>query len=401
MKLFSLNDFPIRNKTILVRVDYNVPLKKGKVVDNTKIKASLPTIHYLLQKNCKIILMTHLGRPKRKTISELRTKVLIKEIKKILPKLKITSLSNCIGREVRDKIQQGKRKEIFLLENLRFYKEEQENDSVFAHSLADLADFYVNDAFGVSHRNHASVNAITKFIPSAYGFLLSKEINQLSKVLKPKKPLTWIIGGAKLDKVDLIKNSLKKADNILIGGALAFSFLKAKGYTVGMSRMDNESVRIAKKILKNKNSKKIVLPIDVVVSSTSNSKVKPEVVSVNRIPVDKIGFDIGPKTIKLFGEYLRKSKTIIWNGPLGYFEMKKFQKGTKSIANLLSKLSAVIIIGGGETSEAIHKFKLTKRMTHISTGGGASLEFLTGKKLPAILALEKNYKRFKKKIKVI
>ncbi|MFC1686741.1 phosphoglycerate kinase [Nanoarchaeota archaeon] len=400
MKLFSLNDFPIRNKTILVRVDYNVPLKKGKVIDSTKIKASLPTIHYLLQKNCKIILMTHLGRPKGKTISNLKTKVLIKEIKKILPKLKITSLNSCIGQEVRDKIQQGKGKEIFLLENLRFYKEEKENDSVFAHSLADLADFYINDAFGVSHRKHASVNAITKFIPSAYGFLLSKEINQLSKVLKPKKPLTWIIGGAKLDKVDLIKNSLKKADYIIIGGALAFSFLKAKGYGVGMSKIDSKSVRIAKKILRNRNSKKIVLPIDVIVSSTSSSGVKPEVVPVNRIPINKIGFDIGPKTIKLFSDYLKKSKTIVWNGPLGYFENEKFQKGTKSITNLLSKLSAVTIIGGGETSEAIHKFKLTKRMTHISTGGGASLEFLTGKKLPAIKALEKNYKSFKRKIEV-
>jgi len=396
-KIFYLKDLPLKNKTVLVRVDYNVPLKSGKVIDNSKIKLSLPTINYLLQKKCKIVLATHLGRPEGKIVSKLRVNPLAKELKKLLPHEKITKLNDCLGSEIKKKIEKGKPGEIFLLENLRFYLEEKENDFSFAHSLANLAEIYINNAFGVSHRKHASLDAITKFIPSGAGFLMQKEINQLSKTLKPKKPLTWIIGGVKLDKINLIENALKKADYILIGGALAFSFLKAQGFHVGMSKTDATSIKLAKKILEKKTASKIVLPVDIVIAPHSYSKSKT--IASNMIPTNKIGFDIGPKTVQLFKDHLKKSKTILWNGPLGYFEVKPYDKSTRSIADFISKLPAVKVIGGGETSEMIRSFKLDKKMTHVSTGGGASLEFLSGEKLAGIRALEKNYEFFKKKLK--
>jgi 3-phosphoglycerate kinase len=348
-KLFSLRDLPLKDKTVLVRVDYNIPLKKGKVKDNTKIKASLPTIKYLLRNNCKIILATHLGRPKGKKISALKTNSLARLLKRLLPGKKIVKLNGCVEKGIKKRIEDGKNKEIFLLENLRFYKGEKENSLVFARSLANLADFYVNNAFAVSHRKHASVHAITKFIPSCMGLLMEKEISQLSKILKPKKPLIWILGGIKKDKTSVLKYLLIKADYVLVGSGL-YPFLK------------------------NKKHKKIVLPVDL-----------------------NLKKDIGSETINLYKIYLMKAKTIIWNGPLGKFEERKFAKGSKIIAGFIAKLKAVSIIGGGETSEMINKFGLSKKMTWVSTGGGASLEFLLGKKLQGVKALEKNYKKFKKK----
>jgi len=393
-KIRFLTDLNLKNKKVIVRTDWNVPFNKNKILDDTKIKLSLPTIKYLLQKNCKIIICTHLGRPKGKVNSKLSIASLTKELKKLLPKNKIIKLNNCIGKDIKEKIEKGKSKTIFVLENLRFYKEEMENDYAFAHSLANLADFYINDAFGVSHRKHASVSAITKFISGSIGFLFKEEIKHLNQVIKPKKPLTWIIGGAKLDKIELIEKALKKANHILIGGALAFSFLKAQGFHVGMSKTDTTSIRRAKKILKKRAAKKIVLPIDAVTASHSNTK--STIVSVNQMPTHQIGFDIGPKSVKLFKKYIDASKTIIWNGAVGYFEVKPFDKSTKSLANFLAKHSGVKIIGGGETSEMIRNLKLDKKMTHVSTGGGATLEFITTGKLAAISALQKNYKLFKK-----
>lgn len=351
MKLFSITDLPLKDKTVFVRVDYNVPLKGRRIKDNTKIKASLPTIRYLLQKNCKIILATHLGRPKGKKVSALKTNLLARELKKFLRKEKITKLNGCISKKVKGKIEKGRNKEIFLLENLRFYRGEKENNSAFAGSLAEPADFYINNAFAVSHRKHASVDAITRFIPSAQGFLLRKEINQLNKALKPKKPLVWILGGIKKDKTLALKYLPKKADYVLIGSGL-FPFLR------------------------NKRHRKLVLPVDL------NQE-----------------FDIGPKTIALYKKHLKKAKTIVWNGPLGQFEKKRFAAGSLKTARFISRLKAVTIIGGGETSEMIKKFGLVRKMTWVSTGGGACLEFLIGKKLPGIEALKKNYKKFKKKIK--
>jgi len=400
MKTFSLVDLPLENKTVLVRVDYNVPLKNRRVLDNLKIKSSLSTIKYLLQKNCKIILATHLGRPLGKQVSELRTDPLVKELKKLLPKVKITKFDDCIGKEVRKKIKNANKKQIFLLENLRFYPEEKENDSFFAHSLADLADFYVNNAFAVSHRKDASLDAITHYLPAAVGTLFKKEMHHLSLALKPKHPFIWLIGGAKIDKIDLIKQALEKADRVLIGGALAFSFLKAKGFQVGMSKIDTNSVKLAKKILRKKiNRKKIILPLDVVTAPRSKSK-NISVCSISKIPSDQVGFDIGPKTIRLFSQYIVRAKTIIWNGPLGYFEVKPFHKSTQKIAKIIvSESKALSVIGGGETSAAIHKLKLASKFTHVSTAGGAALTFMTTGSLVGITALEKNYKKFKKKFR--
>ena len=396
---FNLRIFPLLNKTIFLRVDFNVPLKNNIISNNQKIKSSLETIKYLLKNNSKIILATHLGRPEGKIVPELSTKILLPELKKLLPKEKIIHLNDCFGKEIKEVITAAPQKTIFLLENLRFYKEEEKNDTLFAHSLAQLADIYINDAFAASHRSHASIEKITHFLPSLPGFSLEKEITELNKALTPKRPLIWIIGGAKLDKIDLLTQALEKADYILIGGALAFAFLKAKGIPVGSSKTDANSINQAKKILKKTVSKKIILPIDFVIAHSFSQTAKPTIVKYNEMQTDQIGLDLGPETIKIFKQYLRKAHTIVWNGPLGYFEWANYATATKEIGRFLGKLTATTICGGGETTEAMYKFHLEHELTHLSTGGGASLEFLSGKKLPGIIALEKNYKQYKNKIK--
>ncbi|MBU0470786.1 MAG: phosphoglycerate kinase [Nanoarchaeota archaeon] len=392
-QLTSFN-LPIEKKRILLRVDYNVPLKRNKITDNRKIRTSLPTIKYLLNKNCKIIIATHLGRPNGKVVPSLRTTLLGKELEKLLPGKKVRKFDDCIGKEIKEEIEAAKPKSIFLLENLRFYKEEEENDIAFAHSLANLTDIYVNDAFAVSHRKHASVEAITNFLPSIAGMQLGKELIQLSKAIKPKRPSVWIMGGAKLNKIDLIKQALKKADYILIGGALAFSFLKARGISVGMSKVDSASTKIAAELVK-KHRKRIILPLDFVVAEKFSSRAKTKTVKYNQIKTNQIALDLGAETIDLFKKYLEKANTVVWNGPLGYFGWAKFAQSTKEIGRYLGKIKAVSICGGGETAEAITKFHLEHNLTHLSTGGGAALEFLSGKKLPGIEALEKNRRKFK------
>jgi 3-phosphoglycerate kinase len=391
MKTFSLEKFPLEKKTVLVRVDYNVPLEKNKILDNTKIKDSLPLIKFLLKKQCKIVLMSHLGRPQGKTVQKLRLTPVIKELKKLLPKKSIIKLDDCIGKDIKRKIKQGKKKQIFVLDNLRFYKQEKENDPAFAHSLADLGDVYINDAFAVCHRKHASVDAITKFLPSLPGIQLSKEIFYLSKALQSKSPAVWIMGGSKLDKIDLIKQALKKADKILIGGALAFSFLRAKGVQVGLSKVDAPSIRRAKELLKLKLAKKIILPIDFLVAEKFSAQAKEKAVKYNEIKSGEIALDLGPQTINFFKGYLNKAKTVVWNGPLGYYEWVKYANSTKKISRILGKVNALKVCGGGETSLAIHKFHLTHNFSHVSTAGGASLTFLSGKKMPGLDALIKNY----------
>jgi len=398
MKYFSLKELPLRNKTIFLRVDYNVPFSKGKVLDNTKIKASLPTIKYLLENNCKIILATHFGRPEGFS-AEFSVKPIVQELQKLLPWEKIVKLNDCIGKEISEIIQTEKPQTIFLLENLRFYQEEEQNDSFFAHSLANLADFYVNDAFGVAHRKHASVCAITEFLPSASGFLLENEIKSLTSGLKPQKPSIWIMGGAKLDKIILLELALKKYDYTLIGGALAFAFLKAKGIPVGASKTDTASVEVARKILKNKFARKIILPLDFIAAESFSPRAKTAQVEYYQLNPKQIGLDLGPKSIALFQKYLATAKTVVWNGPLGYVEWAKFAVSTKEIARFLGKIeNAVTIAGGGETAEVLTKFHLHHNLTHVSTGGGAALEFLAEKKLPALYALEKSYDLFKKKV---
>ncbi|MDO8510800.1 MAG: phosphoglycerate kinase [Nanoarchaeota archaeon] len=398
MKRFLLTELPIKNKTIFLRVDFNVPFYENKITDNTKIKASLPTIKYLLQNDCKIVLATHFGRPKGFS-KEFSVAPLAKELQRLLPSKKVLRLDDCIGKKVIETIKNGKPQTIFMLENLRFYPEEEKNDSFFAHSLASQADVYVNDAFGVAHRKHASVCAITEFLPSAPGLLLETEIRSLSQALNPERPSVWIMGGAKLDKIALLEKALQKYDQVLIGGALAFAFLKAKGIPVGASKTDAASTEVARNILKSKYSHKIVLPVDFAVAEFFSPRAKVSIVDYNHIESHQVGLDLGPKTVNLFRKYLSSAKTVVWNGPLGYIEWTKFAVSTKEIGRFLGKLEhAVTIAGGGETAEALIKYHLHHNLTHVSTGGGAALEFLAGKELPALECLEKNYKKFRKRI---
>jgi 3-phosphoglycerate kinase len=412
-RMFSLEELPIKNKTVLLRCDYNVSIENKKIKDTTKLKSSLSTINYLLKQHCTIIIASHLGRPKGKVVPSLRMNPIANALQKMLPKVTIKKLDDCIGKKVNEKIKkivvkntklnQNKKRTtqkqtIILLENVRFYSEELENDYAFAHSLANLAQFFINDAFGAIHRNHASISAITKFLPAAPGFLVQTEILNLHHILRPKKPAIWIIGGAKLDKIDLFESALEKADNILVGGALCFSFLKAKGIGVGHSKIDNNTIKIAKKILKHKNAKKIVLPIDFVTAKTMSTIAKRKTKAYNDISPDEIALDLGPKTSNLFDHYIQKANTILWNGPLGYIELTPYQKGTKKLIASIVKSKAISITGGGETLEIINKYKASKKFTHISTGGGATVSFVAGNILAGIKALKNNYTQFKKSI---
>jgi 3-phosphoglycerate kinase len=392
--LFTLKDFDFNNKTVLLRVDFNVPIKEGKILDDNRIKAVLPTIDYLLKNNAKIVLMSHLGRPDGNVAEELRLDKVGKMLSRLIKK-NILTLKDCIGTDIKNSISAMEQGDIILLENLRFHNEEEKDDEKFAKQLADLGDLYINDAFGVSHRANSSVHSITKFLPSCAGFLMQKEIDMLSKITEsPEKPFVAILGGAKVsDKIGVINSLLTKVDKLLIGGAMMFTFLNAQGLETGKSKVEDSKLDIAKKLLANP---KIILPIDVVAAGEASEKAESKTFLVQEIPKDMIGLDIGPDTVKYFGTIIKNSKTVFWNGPLGMFEIKKFSKGTDEIAKIISQTKATSVVGGGETAAAVDKFK--SKITHISTGGGASLEFVEGKKLPGIKALEENYRKFKNKV---
>jgi phosphoglycerate kinase len=394
---FSLKDFDFRNKTALVRVDFNVPIKNGKILDDKRIKAAIPTLKYLIKKRAKIVLMSHLGRPDGKFSEELILAPIGKRLEKLLGS-KVMILKDCVGSVAESGIKKLKPGEIALLENLRFYKEEEADDYAFGKRLAKLGDLYVNDAFGVSHRANSSVHSITKFLPCCAGFLLQKEIDMLSKITQNlDKPFVAILGGAKVsDKIGVINSLLTKVDRLLIGGAMMFTFIKAQGLEIGKSKVEDDKLDVARKLLANP---KIVLPVDVAIANEASEKAKSKTVLVQNIPKDMIGLDIGPDTVKYFGTIIKNSKTVFWNGPLGMFEIKKFSKGTNEIAKIISQTKAISVVGGGETAAAVARY--SKKITYISTGGGASLEFVEGKKLPGIKALEDNYKKFKNKIKNI
>jgi len=371
-RYFTITDLSVDNKYVIVRVDYNI-VKGGKVIDNTRIKATLETINHLLKNNAMIILMSHLGRPKGFD-PKISLKPVIPELKKLIKKENgVYFLSDCVGTDTENFIDRMIPGEIVLLENLRFYKEEKDNDPVFAQSLANLADYYVNDAFGACHRAHASVDAVTNYLPSASGFLVEKEIKALSTILKPKKPFIAVLGGAKIsDKIETIEALAAKSIKVIIGGAMANAFLKAKGLSIGTSKTD--AVEIAEKILKRYHEK-IVLPVDVVIANKFDKDAKTKTVSVNRVPKEWMILDIGPETIELFKKELKEAKTIFWNGPLGVFEFPKFSKGTEQIAMFIANKKAIKVVGGGDTGEVIAKLKLHKKFTHVSAGGGAALEF--------------------------
>ena len=390
MAKLTVTDLQLKGKTVLMRADFNVPQDTNlNITDDTRIRATLPTIKYILEKGVtKLILMSHLGRPDGKIVAKYSLKPIAVKLQELLGQ-PVLFLNDCVGANIKNDIAAAKER-IVLLENLRFHAEEEANDAGFAKQLASLADIFVNDAFGTAHRAHASTEGVTHYLKSAAGFLLEKEIEYLgSAVANPERPFVVILGGAKVsDKIGVIENLLPKCDAIIIGGGMAYTFLKAQGKAIGNSKLEKDKLDLAKSILdKAKQLKKdILLPIDNLIVETIDAGAKTELVGEN-IPDGKIAVDIGPKTIAFFEEKLKTAKTIVWNGPLGIFEMDPFSKGTQEIAKFISGLKAVSIIGGGDTAAAVAKFNLEDKMTHISTGGGASLEFLEGKILPGIAAL--------------
>ncbi|MBU1124754.1 MAG: phosphoglycerate kinase [Candidatus Omnitrophica bacterium] len=390
MAKLTLKDIQIKDKVVLVRADFNVPQDANRAItDDTRIKATLPTIKYLLQNGAKrVILMSHLGRPDGKAVEKYSLKPVAVRLGELVGE-PVAFIVECVGEVAVAGIAQAKER-LVLLENLRFHAEEEANDATFAKQLARLADIYVNDAFGTAHRAHASTEGVAHYLTSAAGFLLEKEIQYLGGAVQdPQSPFIVILGGAKVsDKIGIIENLLPKCDTILVGGGMAYTFLKACGRTIGNSKLEKDKVDLAKSLMEKAKSlrKEIVLPIDHVVVEIIETGAKAEVVGDN-IPEGKIAVDIGPKTIALFKEKLKDAKTVVWNGPVGIFETEAFSKGTLALAEYIAQMQCTSIIGGGDTAAAVAKFKLEAKMSHISTGGGASLEFLEGKILPGVAAL--------------
>lgn len=387
----------------MVRVDFNVPMEKGKITDDTRMVKTLPTIQYLIKNSARIILMSHLGRPKNKE-REFSLKPVSEHLSKLL-KQPVKFVPDCIGKAAEKELAPLKNGSVALLENLRYYKEEEKNDPKFSKSLAELADIYVNDAFGAAHRAHASTAGITEYVPSVAGFLLVKEIEYFDRILgKPERPFTAILGGSKVvDKIKVIENLMSRVDYVLIGGAMAYTFLKARGHKIGSSKFDFEGFDLAKQILEKIKQVKIqfLLPIDHVIAETVTEGAKTEISEID-IPDGWIGVDIGPKTIERYQTVISKSKTVVWNGPVGVFEIKAFSEGTVQIAEAMSRLSnATTVVGGGETAAAVAQLGLEPKLSHVSTGGGASLEYLEGRLLPGIEALSKSKSAPQKKLKNI
>jgi len=392
MNEMTIKDLDLQNKTVLMRADFNVPQDASlNITDDTRIRATLPTIKYALEKKVKkLILISHLGRPDGKVVAKYSLKPVALKLQELLNE-PVLFLNDCIGDNIKKEITVSKER-VILLENLRFHAEEETNDLGFAKQLAAGADLFINDAFGTAHRAHASTEGVTHYLKAAAGFLLEKEIEYLGNAVKnPKTPFVVILGGAKVsDKIGVIENLLPKCDAIIIGGGMSYTFLKALGKTIGNSKLEPDKLDLAKTILEKARQlkKAILLPIDNLIVDKIDPNASTEIVGEN-IPEGKIAVDIGPKTIELFKNKLSSAKTIVWNGPLGIFEMDKFSHGTEEIAKFIATLKATTIIGGGDTAAAIAKFKLEKKMTHISTGGGASLEYLEGKALPGVAALAK------------
>lgn len=375
----------IYGKKVLLRCDYNVPQDDNlNITDNSRIVESIPTIKFLLEHDCKIIIMSHLGRPKGKVVEKLRLTSVGKELSKLLGK-NIKKLDDNVGEEIKKSISEMKEKDIILLENIQFNPKETENDLEFAKELASYADIFVSDVFGQIHRDYTSVSKITDVMDSYAGFLVEKELTELSKLNEPNRPYIAILGGAKVsDKIDLIEQMLKKVDKILIGGAMIFTFYKARGYEIGKSLVENDKLDLAKELL-SKAGSKIILPIDIVIANDKNeSATDVKTVSFKEIPNDYYGLDIGRKTIDLYISELSKANTIFWNGPMGLFEIPKFAIGTNDIAKFLADSNAIRIVGGGDSASAVRLLSLENKFTHISTGGGASLEYLEGKTLPGL-----------------
>jgi phosphoglycerate kinase len=384
----TVRDVELQDKRVLLRVDFNVPLQDGVITDDRRIQAALPTIHALLDAGGTVIAMSHLGRPNGKVVDALRLTPVAARLAELLDR-PVTKLDECIGEGVEQAVSEAQPGDVILLENVRFHPEEKANDPDFARQLASLADLYVNDAFGAAHRAHASVVGVAEYLPSVAGLLMEKELAALSGVLEnPDHPFIAILGGAKITgKIEVIDNLLPRVEKLLIGGGMANTFFKAKGYEVGESLVEDEALGIAEETL-DRGGDKLVLPVDVVVADAFDADADSQVVVADRVPEGWRIMDIGPETVEQFNSVLQDARTVVWNGPMGVFEFGKFADGTFALARALAKLDAVTVIGGGDSAAAVEQSGLADEMSHISTGGGASLEFLEGKALPGVAALD-------------
>jgi len=392
MEKKSIKDIDVKGKRVFCRVDFNVPMNEGKVTDETRIKAALPTIQYLSEQGAIVILASHLGRPKGEVKEELRLTPVAARLSELLNK-KVAKADEAFGENVKQQISELQDGDIILLENVRFYPGEEKNDPELAKSFAELADVYVNDAFGAAHRAHASTEGIAQFLPSAAGFLMDKELEVLGKTLSnPERPFTAIIGGAKVkDKIGVIDHLLDKVDNLIIGGGLAYTFIKSQGHEVGKSLLEEDKIDLARSFIEKAKEKGVnfYMPVDVVVADDFSVNANTKVVSIEEIPADWEALDIGPKTRELYTKVIQESKLVIWNGPMGVFELEPFANGTKAVAQALADAKDTYsVIGGGDSAAAVEQFGLADQMSHISTGGGASLEFMEGKVLPGVAALD-------------
>ena len=392
MSKLSIRDVDLKGKVVFMRVDFNVPLDdQGEITDETRIRASLPSIKLALDRGAKLVLASHLGRPKGKVNPKMSLRAAAKRLSSLLNK-PVSFATDCVGPEADKQVEELKEGGVLLLENLRFHKEEEANDAEFAKQLADKAEVYINDAFGSAHRAHASTEGITHYVPvKAAGLLMEKELEYLGKALdNPLHPYVAIVGGAKVsDKIKFLQNLMGFADTILIGGAMAYTFLKAEGVEVGLSKLEADKLDLAKELLQGAKEKKVNfrLPQDHVVAEKLDASAKAETVNSASIPAERLGVDIGPKTMADYAAEIRKAKMIIWNGPMGVFEIDQFAQGTMEVARAVAESGAVSIVGGGDSVAAVNKAGVEEKITHISTGGGASLEFLSGLKLPGVEAL--------------
>jgi len=388
----TVRDVDVKGKRVLVRVDFNVPMNaEREITDDTRIKAALPTIRYLVDHGARVILASHLGRPKGKPTDEFRMDPVARRLSELLGK-PVLKLNECVGDEVKAAVVAMRDGDVVLLENLRFHAEEEANDEGFAKALADLADIYVNDAFGTAHRAHASTAGVARFLPAVAGFLMEKEIEVMGKALAdPERPFVAILGGAKVkDKVGVVRNLLDKVDTLMIGGGMAYTFLKAQGFEVGQSILEADKIDLARELMDKAKARgvRFMLPSDVVIADRFAEDARTRVVPVDQIPPDWQALDIGPETVQRFAKEIAGARTVVWNGPMGVFEMKPFAEGTRGVAKALAESKAVTIVGGGDSAAALEEMGFADKVTHVSTGGGASLEFLEGKELPGVAVLK-------------
>lgn len=386
----SVRDVEVAGKRVFVRVDFNVPLEDGKITDDKRIRETLPTINFLIEKGAKVILASHLGRPNGEVVEELRHTASAARLSELLGK-PVVKANDSVGEEVKAQVNALNNGDVLLLENVRFHAGEEKNDPELAKQFADLADLYVNDAFGAAHRAHASTEGIAHYLPAVSGLLMEKELDVLGKALNnPERPFTAIVGGSKVkDKIDVINKMIEIADNIIIGGGLSYTFFKAQGHEIGQSLVDNSKLDLALEFIEKAKSlgKNFYIPVDIVVTDEFSKNANTKIVDVDGIPADWEGIDIGPKTREIYADVIKNSKLVVWNGPMGVFEIEPFSHGTKAVAEACATTEGYTVIGGGDSAAAAEKFGLADKMNHISTGGGASLEFMEGKALPGVVAL--------------